>query len=209
MKQFHRSVWAASAVLGAVAVAALFQGGSAGAATSKTHAVLRDASGERVGEVRFSRHAHDGSTYVEAVVQPNANVKRNAFHGFHIHANNDPATGSGCRADPADPSDTWFLSADGHLSKEGQSHQGHQGDMPSVLVQRSGAGHLMFTTDRIRPADVVGKAVILHAKPDNFANIPIGDGDEDYEAESDAATVKTGKTGNAGDRVACGVVQRG
>ena len=57
--------------------------------------------------------------HVDARLKPNDNVTANQFHGFHIHANNDPANGQGCVADPAAAKSTWFVSADGHLS-EGQ-----------------------------------------------------------------------------------------
>ena len=43
------------------------------------------------------------------------------FHGFHIHANDDPANGKGCIADPAQAPSTWFVSADGHLKAAGQN----------------------------------------------------------------------------------------
>lgn len=199
---------AAATAAAATAGVVLFTGSQASAATSTAHAVLRDASGKQVAEVTFSRHAHDGSTLVEAIFFPDANVTKGAFHGFHIHANNDPATGAGCKADPTKTSDTWFLSADGHLSKTGQTHSSHQGDMPSVLIQRNGSAHLVFTSDRFTPGDLVGKAVVVHAKPDNFGNVPVGDAADQYTANKVDATTKTAKTGNAGDRVACGVIRR-
>jgi Cu-Zn family superoxide dismutase len=64
----------------------------------------------------------------------------------------------------------------------------------------------MFTTDRFTPAGVVGRAVVLHAGPDNFGNVPMGSAADQYTANSPAAVVKTQATGNSGDRVACGVV---
>ena len=57
------------------------------------------------------------------------------------------------------------------------------------------------------PAELPGKAVILHAGADNFGNVPVGTGPDQYTANSAAATTKTGNTGNAGDRIACGVIK--
>jgi Cu/Zn superoxide dismutase len=48
--------------------------------------------------------------------------------------------------------------------------------------------------------------VILHAGADNFANIPLGAGATQYTANSTDASAATAKTGNAGDRIACGVI---
>jgi Cu-Zn family superoxide dismutase len=52
----------------------------------------------------------------------------------------------------------------------------------------------------------VGRAVVLHAGPDNFGNVPVGAVSDQYAPNSTSATEKTVKTGNAGDRVACGLI---
>jgi len=49
--------------------------------------------------------------------------------------------------------------------------------------------------------DADGSAVIVHASPDNYANIPTR-----YVATPDSTTFGTG---DAGGRVACGVVTHG
>jgi Cu/Zn superoxide dismutase len=52
--------------------------------------------------------------------------------------------------------------------------------------------------------------VILHAGPDNFGNIPVGTAPNQYTPNSTdpvtGATVLTANTGNAGNRIACGVI---
>jgi len=169
-------------------------------------AKLRDPAGKVVGTVEF-RVGRD-VMHVDAELRPNSYVAPDAFHGFHVHANNDPANGDGCQADAGSPSTTWFVSADGHLSASGQSHGHHNGDMPSPLVLSDGTARLQFTTDRIEPDVLRGRAVILHAKPDNFGNVPVGTEPNQYTANSPAATDLTARTGNASDRVACGLVRR-
>ena len=95
-----------------------------------------------------------------------------AFHGFHIHANDVLANGEGCVADPAAAPSTWFVSADGHYNPTLLTHSHHVGDMPVLYVNADGSVETRFHIDRIAPRDLNGKVVILHAGADNFANIP-------------------------------------
>jgi Cu-Zn family superoxide dismutase len=169
-------------------------------------ATLRTADGTQIGWVRL--RSRGGRTMVIAKLQlSNGMTAMNAFHGFHIHANDKPGNGEGCLADPAQPPATWFTSADGHLSEVGQKHSQHAGDLPSLLVNDDGSALIEFTSTRLDLADLPGRAVVLHAGPDNFANIPTGSGPEQYTANSMAAMDKTAASGNAGDRIACGVLK--
>jgi Cu-Zn family superoxide dismutase len=70
-----------------------------------------------------------------------------------------------------------------------------------------GSAFLSFVTDRVTLDEVDGRAVIIHALPDNFHNIPVGPNADQYTPNSDAATAATDATGNAGARVGCGVVE--
>ena len=196
----------AAAIVTTAAAALLVFNYQASAHETKFRAELRDPRGRSVGTVDF-RIGRDVMR-VDAKLRPNRYVAAGQFHGFHVHANNDPANGRGCVADPAAASSTWFVSADAHLSAAGQSHGAHNGDMPSPLVLADGTARLQFTTDRINPQLLRGTAVILHANPDNFGNVPTGSGPNQYTPNSAGATDLTARTGNASDRVACGLVQR-
>jgi Cu-Zn family superoxide dismutase len=132
---------------------------------------------------------------------------RAGFHGFHIHANDNPANGDGCIADPAQPANTHFVSADGHWNPTGATHGGHAGDMPSPLVLDNGTAFLGFTNQIDSLSDVVGRAVILHDGADNFGNIPLGAALNQYTANAQDAITLTGNTGNAGNRIACGLIR--
>jgi superoxide dismutase, Cu-Zn family len=190
----------------AVLASVLVSGLQASANTAEFSAKLRDAEGRVVGTVTFQ--VGRDAMYVDAKLRRNRHVTANAFHGFHIHANDNPENGRGCVADPSDPESTWFLSADGHLSARRQEHGEHNGDLPSPLVMADGTARLSFSTDRIAPEVLRGRAVVLHDMPDNFGNVPVGTGPNDYTPNSQAAIVRTEQTGNAGNRVACGLIRR-
>lgn len=95
------------------------------------------------------------------------------------------------------------MTAGPHLNPAGAGHPGHAGDMPGLLVTSDGTAQARFTTDRfslpdLRDAD--GSAVIVHALPDNHANIP----QERYDPDPDTMTLATG---DSGARIACGLVR--
>ena len=190
--------------LAAVALVAGSLGGTVRAAGPVAVAVLHDASGVELGTVQFRQSG--------SVVIVTANVRGLApgFHGFHLHANSDPANGAGCLADPSQPSSTWFVAVDGHFKLGSEFHDDHQGDLPILLVNGTGPADsravAMFRTDRFAVSDLIGRAVIVHALADNFANVPMGANVDQYTANSQAAIDKTTATGNAGDRLLCGVI---
>jgi Cu-Zn family superoxide dismutase len=195
-----------------VVVAAAGVGVRVSAATAEppfARAQLALADGTRIGSVRFWDDQRAGATVVQVrlAVPPGATTS-GAFHGFHVHANDDPANGSGCIADPNQAPSTWFVSVDGHLKHDpAEKHGGHAGDLPTLYLDAGGHAEASFTVDRITPRELRGRAVILHAGADNFGNVPVGTAPDQYSANSDAAMTKTANTGNAGDRIACGVVR--
>lgn len=187
---------------GAALIAGLVTATNADARTRSARATLADAEDVKIGVVDFK--TDDGHTEVRVRLSGSPGV--DAFHGFHIHANDVSTNGDGCAADPAAPSSTWFVSADGHYNPSGQTHSHHVGDMPVVYVNADGSVETRFRIDKINPAELNGKVVILHAGADNFGNIPVGAGAAQYTANTADATTATARTGNAGDRLACGVI---
>ena len=178
-----------------------------GSSGGRVSATLRLADGTRVGTVVLRPHGRN-ATKVRVVLKAPALIARRAFHGFHVHANDNPANGNGCVADPAQPPSTWFVSADGHYTDPGVRHGDHRGDFPVLYVDASGRATASFVTDRFRPADVVGRAVIVHARADNYANVPTGTAPNQYTPNAPDAVTLTAATGNAGDRLACGLIRR-
>ena len=149
-------------------------------------ALMQDASGGDVGQVTITQR-DDGKVVVLAQV---TNLSP-GFHGFHIDE-----TGV-CDASTKPP----FTSAGNHFSLMTTAHDDHSGDLPVLLITTDGSGELMVVTDRFKLASLLdedGSAVVIDAGVDNFANIPDRYGQPDDETLS---------TGDAGSRIACGVIQ--
>lgn len=103
-------------------------------------------------------------------------------HGFHIHA-----------VGQCEPP---FKSAGGHFNPDGHQHgmknpQGkHAGDLPNIHVPASGGATVEHFAQGLTLDDLFGEggtSLVVHAKADDYATDPAGD---------------------AGDRIACGVVSR-
>jgi Cu/Zn superoxide dismutase len=77
--------------------------------------------------------------------------------------------------------------------------------MPSPFVLNDGIAVMSFER-RLDINDIDGRAVIFHVGIDNFNNIPLGPNPDQYTANSQAAIDLTANTGNAGARMACGVI---
>lgn len=170
--------------------------GSASGGGWQGTAVLRDVSGNKVGKVKFQGDDH--GTVVKATLN-GVTVGLDAYHGFHLHAND-----AGAQCDPAAAAGP-FTNVGGHWNPTSKDHGRHAGDLPSIQVLLDGSGAARSATGRFSPAHIAGRAVILHAGPDNFGNIPARYmAGQPPVAGPDAATKATG---DAGGRVACGIVE--
>lgn len=102
-------------------------------------------------------------------------------HGFHIHEFGDCTAADG-------------TSAGGHFNPGGAPHAGpdaearHVGDLGNLTADTQGMASYDRLDHTLRldgPHGVIGRGVVVHAAPDDLATQP---------------------TGNAGGRVACGVI---
>jgi Cu-Zn family superoxide dismutase len=129
------------------------------------------------------------------------------FHGVHIHKVGKCEPNSLAPGSTGAPGD--FLSAGGHFQVPG--HAGHSsGDLTSLQVRKDGSGMLVTTTDAFTMEDLTTgekTAIIIHAGADNFANIPADRYNQVAGPAGPDETTMT--TGDAGKRVACGVIGSG
>lgn len=150
-----------------------------GAATGGAIARMRNAQGQDLGQLTL--------TETPQGIQVSGQLRgvSPGEHGFHIHT-----TGQ------CEPS---FEAAGGHWNPTDAQHGfevpggPHFGDMrnitvgtdSTVMAQGTTAGGTLQGTNALMDAD--GAAVMIHAQPDDYRSQPSGD---------------------AGDRIACGVVER-
>ena len=145
------------------------------------------------GTATLIEYQHNKGPLVKVVVDVKGDpaVLTPGLHGIHIHAVGD------CSA--AD-----FTSAGGHFDPGPASnvdpdmnHPFHMGDLPNLMVNAKGEGHLEALTSRvtITPGplsmlDADGSAIIIHGKEDQWISGPKGSGV------------------SGGPRIACGVIAR-
>ena len=78
-----------------------------------------------------------------------------------------------------------FPNTGGHFNPEGAAHPQHAGDLPPLL-SNNGRAYSQVLTVRFRVSDIIGRTVVIHRDPDDF---------------------KTQPSGNAGKKIACGVIR--
>src|SRR5215203_851551 len=160
-------------------VAALLAVAALTVSAQMSHVMLKDAQGKDVGMVMLSPATGGGVT-----VAYDLKGLPSGDHALHIHA-----VGK-CEAP--------FTSAGPHFNPQSKKHglenaEGpHAGDMPNIKVGADGTAKGSVTNKNVSMGteansvfNTAGTAVVVHAAADDL---------------------KTDPSGNAGDRIACGVV---
>lgn len=79
-----------------------------------------------------------------------------------------------------------FSDSKGHFNPDDTTHPEHAGDLPPLLLC-NGSAYQTVATNRFSVADIIGKTVIIHSMPDDFNTQP---------------------SGNAGEKIACGIIKK-
>lgn len=141
-------------------------------------AILAPASGSRVtGTATFTERGDVTEIVIEA-----RNLSAGP-HGVHVHERGD------CSAPDASSAGDHFNPGGGAHGAPGEAHH-HGGDLGNLEVGSDGVGALRLETDALTvargAAAVLGRAVVIHAGPDDLVSQP---------------------GGNAGARTACGRIE--
>ena len=85
-----------------------------------------------------------------------------------------------------DCSGAGFSGTEGHYNPAGEAHPEHAGDLPPLLWCKGNA-YLSVKTNRFSVDEIIGRTVVIHSDLDDFHSQPAG---------------------NAGKKIACGVIRR-
>ena len=167
------------------AIAAALLAGATAAQAAETTVSLNlaraEGAGSAVGTVRIVETRYGLAFY------PSLTGLAPGLHGFHVHEN------PSCATTEADGKVVPAGAAGGHLDPLGSKHHGepwgdgHLGDLPPLYVSADGTAGNPVLAPRLKLADVMNHALMLHAGGDNHSDHP--------------ATL-----GGGGARVACGVI---
>jgi len=149
------------------------------AAAQVAKAALKDASGKAVGDINLVQTSNG------VLIRLSVKGLPAGEHAFHVHAVG--------KCEPP------FTTAGDHFNPGSKKHGleaaagAHAGDMPNLHIPSSGdlsveVVNTMITLAKGQPNSVFdadGSAVVIHAKADDYKSDPAG---------------------NAGDRIACGVI---
>ena len=168
--------------------------------TERLTTQLKDASGTPVANATLDFANGFATITVETVA---SGLLKPGFHGLHIHSVGkcEPNSVSPTGGPPGD-----FDSAGGHYQAPGHTGYPSSGDLTSLEVRSDGSAKLVTTTDAFTASDLLGgekTALIIHEGPDNFANIPSRYTQQNGSPGPDQETMATG---DAGKRIACGVI---
>jgi len=146
------------------------------------NAVTAAGIGQPVGTIHISKTPHG------MLFTPDLTGLTPGIHGFHVHEN------PSCEAGEKDGKPVPALAAGGHYDPGntgkhlGPYADGHLGDLPALTVEADGTATLPVLAPRLKPEDLVGRSLMIHAGGDNYSDIPA-------------------PLGGGGARVACGVVK--
>ena len=145
---------------------------SASAGTAPLSFEIHKIDPQGVGETLGTITAQDGGSGL--LLTPDLKGLPPGSHGFHVHEN--PACGPGEK----DGKPTAGTAAGNHFDPKASGQHlgplglGHLGDLPMLTVAGDGSAKEAVTATRLHVADLAGRALVIHADADNYADKPGG-----------------------------------
>lgn len=149
-------------------------------------------TGKISGMITFHQCSPEHNTIVHITL---SGVGTNKIRGIHIHEAGDLSQGCTSACSHYNPYDKL------HGSEELYGTDRHVGDMcNNITGDKNGKVDIIYEDELIDlygTFSVVGRSVVIHEKDDDLGR---------YREDKDKRGVDSGKTGNAGGRVACAVI---
>ena len=149
--------------------------------TVHMNVVDENSVGKEIGQVTISESQYG------LVFSPAITGLPPGLHGFHVHEN------PSCEPKEKDGKKMPALAAGGHYDPAGSKRHsapwsdGHLGDLPALSADATGNTSPVLAP-RLKMADLMGRALMIHAGGDNYADQPT-------------------PLGGGGIRWACGLIQ--
>ncbi|KAH8397298.1 hypothetical protein KR215_011919 [Drosophila sulfurigaster] len=136
------------------------------------------------GAVRFTTiAAQQAGVVVDGVVDG----LEPGLHGLHIHESGDVSQGCASVGGHYNPRQS------PHGSPEAATTQRHAGDLGNIRANEAGRATFRFVDPSLEMWDIIGRAVVITAKADDFGR---------------GGNAQSLIDGNSGDRIACGIIAR-
>ena len=155
--------------------------------------VLTNTSSNISGHIEFTQKDKE-----DVIIKVNISGLKPGKHGFHIHEAGDltDSCTSACK----------------HFNPSNKKHGGpdskerHVGDLGNIKANKQGNCKTTFTDSKIKlkgKYSIIGRSVVIHDLEDDFGE---GGIDKDGNIVDKKIHQESLKTGNAGKRIACGVI---
>ncbi len=177
-RQITAGIGLGAAMIGFVALA---PAASAEQVVVKINAITAEGVGAQIGTVTLSDSPEGMKLAFQLKHLPPGD------HGIHVHEN------PSCMPAAKDGQMIAGLAAGDHYDPGGTGHHmgpngaGHLGDLEVISIDASGMDTEITTAKRLHVKDIKGRAIVIHAGGDNYADQPK-------------------PNGGGGERIACGII---
>lgn len=132
------------------------------------------------------------------IIKVNVSGLKPGKHGFHIHEAGDltDSCATACK----------------HFNPTNKNHGGpndkerHVGDLGNIISNKNGISKVTFTDSKIKlkgKNSIIGRCVVIHESEDDLGRGGLDDKGNVIDKKTHQESLKTG---NAGKRIACGVI---